>query len=148
MKPLIETVTETLRNAGISPFRAESCYPDSNAERNLQGRTYFLSPETRRYFKSRVLDAGMTKDGLVFWLVESNRSKPFEAEKNKRFVAFDVFGTVLNEREDWFKTSAQALKHGRAWLESFDGLEHTRKELLAKATREAEQAQAIFNALL
>lgn len=148
MKETLKTVTETLRNAGIYPFRVESSYADSNAERNLQGRTYFLSPETRRYFKSRVLDAGMSKDGLVFWLVESNRSKPFEPEKNKRFVAFDVFGTVLIDREDWFKTSAQAMKHGRAWLESFDSLEHTRKELLAKATRDAEQAQAIFNALL
>lgn len=142
-----ETIKNLLHTAGHYPFRVESCYPDSNAERNLQGRTHWLSPETRRYFKSRVLDSGMTADGLVFWLVESNRSKPFEADKNKRFVAFDVWGSVLTEGDEWHKTSAQALKAGRTWLASFDGLAHTENKLRETAKREIHNAAQVLEAL-
>ena len=147
MKTTIETIKAAIRQAGTYPFRLESCYPNYNAERNLQGRTHFADPETLKYFKSRILHSGMTEDKLVFWLVESNRSKPFEPEKNKRFVAFDVFGKQLFERDSWHKTSKAALADGKKWLVSFDAVAHTEAALRAKATRDAENAQAIFNTL-
>jgi hypothetical protein len=147
MKTTIDTIKTALRHAGSYPFRQESCYPENDAERNLQGRTHYADPQTRRYFKSRILDASVSHDGLVYWLIESNRSKPFEPEKNKRFVAFDVFGTQLFEREAWHKTSKAAFKEGSEWLASFDAAAHTETELRAKATRDAENAQAIFNTL-
>lgn len=147
MKNTIETIKTALRHAGSYPFRQESCYPDNDAERNLHGRTHFADPQTRRYFKSRILAASVSHDGLVYWLIESNRSKPFEPEKNKRFVAFDVFGTQIFERDSWHKTSKAAHKEGKEWLASFDAIAHTETELRAKATRDAENAQAIFNTL-
>jgi len=143
----IDTIKTALNYTGFHPYRHESCYPDSNAEKNLQGRTHFVDPQTLRYFKSRILDSGISHDGLVFWLIESNRSKPFECDKNKRFVAFDVFGSQIFERDSWQKTSKAAWKEGSAWLAGFDALSHTESELRAKATRDAENAQAIFNAL-
>lgn len=147
MKTTVETIKTALRHAGTYPFRQESCYPDNDAERNLHGRTHFADPQTRRYFKSRILDASVSHDGLVYWLIEANRSKPFEPEKNKRFVAFDVFGTQLFDRDSWHKTSKAAHKEGKEWLSSFDAVAHTEAALRAKATRDAENAQAIFNTL-
>ena len=144
MKTAIETA---LRHAGTYPFRKESCYPEHDAERNLSGRTHFADPQTRRYFKSRILDASVSHDGLVYWLIESNRSKPFEPEKNKRFVAFDVFGTQLFERDSWHKTSKAAHKEGKEWLSSFDAIAHTEKALREKASRDAENAKSILETL-
>jgi hypothetical protein len=148
MKTTIPHSIETaLHAAGVYPFRIESSYPDYNAERNLDGRTHFCDPATRKAFKSRVLDSGMTEDKLVFWLVESNRSKPFDSARNKRFVAFDVFGTVLNDRDEWHKTSAQAYKAGKDWLKGFDACTHTRVELARKAQRDIKTGNAIIDAL-
>jgi hypothetical protein len=148
MKQTIPQSIETaLRAAGVYPFRAESMHADYNAERNLSGRTHFCDPATRKYFKARVLNSGMSDDGLVFWLIESNRSKPFDSKRNKRFVAFDVFGTVLNDREEWHATSAQAHKAGIDWLKQFDSKTHTRLELAGKARRDIKAAEQIIEAL-
>jgi hypothetical protein len=143
----LETIKTALRHAGTYLFRHESGYSDYDAERNLQGRTHFADPQTRRYFKSRILDASVSHDGLVYWLIESNRSKPYESAKNKRFVAFDVFGTQLFERDSWHKTSKAAHKEGKDWLASFDAIAHTETELRAKARRDARNSQAILEAL-
>lgn len=139
-------ILNSIRASGFYPFRHESCNSDYNAEVNLKGRSHFANPETLRYFKSRILDSYHSHDGLVFWLVESNRSKPFESAKNKRFIAFDIFGTRIFESE-WHKTSSSALKEGKAWLASFDAVEHTEKALRARATYQAENAKSIVNAL-
>jgi hypothetical protein len=148
MKQTIPQSIETaLRAAGVYPFRAESMHADYNAERNLSGRTHFCDPATRKYFKARVLNSGVSDDGLVFWLIESNRSKPFDSKRNKRFVAFDVFGTVLNDREEWHATSAQAYKDGMDWLKRFDSRTHTRLELAGKARRDIKAAEQIIEAL-
>ena len=105
MNNKIET---SLTILGIRPFRVESCYALDNAQRNLSGRSHYADKETLRYFKARILDAYTAKENLVFWLIESNNSKHFEPKKNKRFICFDIFGTVLNERDDWFSTSKAA----------------------------------------
>lgn len=147
MKTKIETIKAAIRYAGTYPFRIESCCPAADAERNLSGRTHFADPQTLRYFKSRILHSGMTGDRLVYWLIESNRFEPCEPEKNKRFVAFDVFGKQLFKQDSWHKTSKAALAEGKQWLVSFDALAHTEAALRAKATRDAENAQAIFNTL-
>jgi len=143
----LETLNKALDSLGIYPFRHESSCPEWNAERNLEGRTHFATPGTRKYFKSRILNAGITSDRLICWLVESNRSKPFEPQKNKRFVAFDVFGTELFERDDWHKTSAAAYKSGMSWLSGFDALTNTWNALQARAKHEAQYATAALEIL-
>lgn len=144
MNKKIETSLSIL---GIRPFRVESCYADSNAQKNLAGRTHYADKETLKCFKARILDAYTAKENLVFWIIESNNTKPFEPKKNKRFVCFDVFGTVLNDRDEWFSTSKAADKACKAFLESFDAVAHTEKRLHEIAVRDAENAQAVFNAL-
>lgn len=147
MKTTLETINAAIRFAGSYPFRHESGYPDYNAERNLSGRTHFADPQTLKCFKSRILDSGMTDDRLVFWLIESNRSKPFECDKNKRFVAFDVFGRQIFERDSWHKTSKAAYKEGKDWLASFDAVAHTETALRAKAFNDAKNSEAILKEL-
>lgn len=144
MNTKIETSLSIL---GIRPFRVESCYALDNAQRNLAERSHYADKETLRYFKARILDAYTAKENLVFWLIESNNSKPFEPKKNKRFICFDIFGTVLNERDEWFSTSKAADNARKTFLESFDAVAHTEKRLHEIAVRDAENAQTVFNAL-
>lgn len=141
----IDTIKIALNHAGFHPFRHVSCHADINAQRNLQGITHYVDADTLKYFKSRILDSGISHDGLVFWLVESKRSEP--GANNKRFVAFDVFGTQLFEGDSFHKTSKAAWKEGSAWLAAFDALSHTETALRDRAVFQAENAQAIFNAL-
>lgn len=141
-------IESALNILGIRPFRVESCYAIDNAQRNLAGRSHYADTQTLKYFKARILDAYTAKENLVFWLIESNNSKHFEPKKNKRFICFDIFGTVLNERDDWFSTSKAADNARKAFLESFDAVAHTEGRLLERAKRDAENAQAVFNAIL
>ena len=141
MNPQIE---QAIRTTGNYPFREESGYPDINAERNLQGRTHWADPATRKAFKSRILDSGISHDRLIFWAIESNGSKPYDTKNNKRFVAFDVFGTALNDRDEWFSTSKAAYKSGKAWLDSFDAESHTKARLIENARREIKNGKEIL----
>ena len=97
---------DLLRSIGSAPFRSESGHPKWDAQRNLQGRTHYVDDDTLKGFKARILDAGLAHDGLTYWLIESVGSKPTDPRRNKRFVAFDVFGTVLTLRDDWRATKS------------------------------------------
>jgi hypothetical protein len=141
MNPQIE---QAIRTSGNYPFREESGYPDSNAERNLQGRSHWADPATRKAFKSRILDSGISHNSLIFWAIESNGSKPYDTKNNKRFIAFDVFGSVLNDRDEWFSTSKAAYKSGKAWLDSFDAESHTKARLIESARREIKNGKEIL----
>jgi hypothetical protein len=137
-------IEKAIRTAGNYPFRHESGHPDYDAERNLQGRTHWADPATRKSFKSRILDASVSHDGLVYWLIESNGSKPYDTKNNKRFVAFDVFGSVLTEHDEWFTTSKAAYKSGKAWLESFDAEAHTKTRLIENARRGIKNSNEVL----
>lgn len=142
-----EKLCALLLTLGIPPFSCKSSYSDSNARQNLQGRTHYVDADTLRYFKARILNAKHSPCGLVFWLVESVNSKPTEPKKNKRFVCFDVFGTVLNERDQWHRTSGQAEKALYAFLNSFDEENHTANELAKLAKRKQDESDSIKAAI-
>ena len=144
MKTKIESALNIL---GIRPYRQESCYSLNDAQRNLQGRTHYVDSDTLKGFRARVLNAHLSHDGLIYWIIESVGNKPFDGKANKRFIAFDVFGDVISNREQWHTTSKAAEKEKNAFLESFDAEKHTEGRLLERAKRDAENAQAVFNAL-
>jgi hypothetical protein len=141
-------IESALNILGIRPYRQESCYYLNDAQRNLQGRTHYVNNDTLKGFRARVLNAHLSHDGLVYWIIESVGNKPFEGKANKRFVAFDVFGDVVSDRGQWHTTSKAAEKEKNAFLESFDAEKHTESRLLERAKRGAEDAQAVFNAIL
>jgi hypothetical protein len=145
MKTKIESALNIL---GIRPYRQQSCCSLDDAQRNLQGRTHYVDNDTLKGFRARVLNAHLSRDGLVYWIIESVGNKPFDGKANKRFIAFDVFGDVISDREQWHATSKAADKERKAFLDSFDAEAHTEGRLLERAKRDAENAQAVFNAIL
>lgn len=148
-----ETLDKALYWNGTRPYSYKSNHAKYNAQSNLQGRTHYVDDDTLRGFAARILDAHASKDGLLFYLVESVNSRPNHGGKNKRCVVFDVFGEVVNDRpgmddEGWHRTSAAAEKELRAFLESFDAFGHTVKklrEICARRTFEANEVLSILN---
>lgn len=123
------SLSSVLQQLGFSPFQCHSCYPLGDAQRNLSGRTHYVDDDTLRFFLARILYTGREHDSLTFWLVESVRSKPDSLPGGRiRFVAFDVFGSVVS-RDEWHRSSKAAIKAGRAWLAQHDAVAHTRAAL-------------------
>jgi len=140
-------IEKAVRAAGFSLFTCKSSYEKNNAQQNLSGRTHYADDDTLRYFGARINRAGHRADGLLFLIVESVSSKPEDTKRNKRFVVFDVLGTVVNDREEWFATTDQAHKAAENFLAEFDADAHTVEALGAHAHRLQTEAHWIKTAL-
>lgn len=147
-------LTAAMDAANVRPFRCESSYPEYDAPRNLQGRTHYVDEDTLKSFKAKILNGGCTKDGLLYWLVESVQSRPDHGGYTRRAVVFDVFGTVINERPnfagtqgEWFKDTRKAEDSAFAFLKSFDAVTHTAKVLEENAKRDILAARRTLAAL-
>ena len=147
-------LTSAMNAAGVRPFRCESSYPENDAPRNLQGRTHYADADTLKAFKAKILNGGCTKDGLLYWLVESVQSRPDHGGYTRRAVVFDVFGTEVNERPsfaatqgEWFKDTRKAEDSAFAFLKSFDAVTHTAKTLKENAKRDILAAKRTLAAL-
>jgi hypothetical protein len=146
MKTAQETLNFTRSYCGITGYSYHSSDPKYNAQRNLSGRTHYADDGALRYFSARILSARDEAQGLLFVLIESVPKVAKNPRKTKRFVVFDIFGTVLNERdgvETWHATSDQAWKAATAFVASFDTVAHTLAELDRKAKRLEDEAAAI-----
>jgi hypothetical protein len=142
-----DNIDKALRAVGASPYTCRSCYDKNNAQQNLVGRTHYADEDTLRYFKARILRGVHRADGLLFLLVESVGSKSEDSKRNKRFNVFDVFGTIVSDREQWFTTTDQARKAAADFLASFDAEAHTLEALRHMANRMRTEAGHIDNAL-
>lgn len=143
-----------MNSAGVRLYRCESSYPEYDAPRNLQGRTHYADADTLKSFKAKILNGGCTKDGLLYWLVESVQSRPDHGGYTRRAVVFDVFGTVVNERADmretqgeWFKDTRKAEDSAFAFLKTFDAVTHTARTLKENAKRDILAARRTLAAL-
>ena len=87
------TLVDMLRAKGVRVFRDDSNYPAPRAERALSGLTPYLSPETRKFFGSKVLDCKILDSGLILGVVES--VKPPSGRRMFKAEFFDIFGTCL-----------------------------------------------------
>jgi hypothetical protein len=142
-----DNIEKAVQAAGLSLFKWENSNEKKNAQQNLSGRTHYADDDTLRYFGARINRAGHRADGLLFLIVESVSSKPEDTKRNKRFVAFDVLGTVVNDREEWFATTDQARKAAENFLAEFDAEAHTSKALSEHAHRLQTEAHWIKTAL-
>jgi hypothetical protein len=107
----------------LQPYRCESSDPTYNAERNLEGRTYYANPDTRRYFKARILSSGEYDSGALFWLVESLPMTHRNDKRGFRYRVFDLCGNVIGKggtADRFHATSSAALKALRAALKDID----------------------------
>lgn len=143
-----DTLSTLLRSIGIRPYRSESYNPKYDAQTNLVGRTHYVDDDTLRGFRARITDTGQAHDGLSFWLVEAVGSKPSDIPGGHfRFVAFDVFGTTITERDMWHRSTQAAVKAGQAWLAQWDAIGHTSARLTERAAALHKEADAIAAAL-
>jgi hypothetical protein len=146
-------VKNSLYTQGIPLFDCKSGYADSNATANLQGRTHYADEATLRYFKSSILESGHSPDGLLFWLVESVKSRPDHGGHTRRAVVFDVFGEVVNDRAgsvpilEWYKDTNNARIAALAFVKTFDALGHTQNEIRSRLLRQINTARLALAAL-
>lgn len=142
-----ESLANALRAAGHNLFRHDSSYPDREAERNLEGRTHYVDPSTRKYFGSRILSATVhaSTHGLIFSIRESVYADPDKTRRVFRGVAFDIFGTVIYHPGfgEYASNSAAADKVFYEWLNAFDAVAHYVKVLEARAKRLEADAVAL-----
>lgn len=143
-----------MNSAGVRRYRCESSYPEYDAPRNLQGRTHYVDTDTLKGFRAKILNGGCTKDGLLYWLVESVQSRPDHGGYTRRAIVFDVFGEIVNERADlretqgeWFKDTRKAENAAFAFLKTFDAVTHTAAKLKHNAKRDIETAKRTLAAL-
>jgi hypothetical protein len=128
---------------GTSRFERYGYDAKSAAQRNLSGRTHYADDDTLRFFHARILSAQPQCEGSILVTVESVAADMRNTSRGFRFVAFDLFGTVINDRlsvESLHKKSDQARQAAADWLESFDALEHYRAAMTERAERLERQA--------
>ena len=133
-----------IRSLNVELFSDKSCYIAGNAVQNLRGRTHYVDKDTLRFFNARIVDGSDQCSGTVFSLIES-LPKGFDGTRGFRFVAFDVFGTVLNDRE-FFTTSQKATNAFYTWLGAFDLIGHYREVFATRATRAKREHDALRDA--
>ena len=114
----------------MTGYDAKAC-----AQRNLSGRTHYVDNDTLKFFFARITSARPESDGAVFLMVESVAKDHRNTSRGFRFVAFDLFGEVLTERETYFTSTDKARAAGLTWLESFDVAAHYSAALAERATR-------------
>ena len=133
----LATLADAMKAQGFNLFRDESSYPMSNAQRNLSGRTFFMSPDTIKFFKAKVHRCAILESGLVLALVDSTRQDGHAREYRPAF--FDIFGTCI-ERDvsGSFRTPAAADKAYWKRCNEIDFLAHYR-EALARQKSNAQR---------
>lgn len=147
---LTQDVARSISRAlNVSLF--EHCGYDAKhmAQRNLSGKTYYADDDTLKLFNARINNARTSHEGLVFAMVESVASDFRNTSRGFRFVAFDLFGTVLNDRDHADATHAKSDKATAdmlAWLESFDALAHYKTAMTERAERLRREAAEMSKA--
>lgn len=107
-------------------YERKSSDPLRNAQLNLAGRTHYVDDDTRRYFRSRILSARSTDDGLLYAIVESCSGDHEHKTRIFRHVIFDIFGTVIDrpnmnkDGERVYKSQAPATAAMWRALEAID----------------------------
>ena len=136
-----------IRSLNIELFSDKSSYMVDNVVSNLKDRTHYSDKGTLRFFNARIVDGSDQCSGTVFRLIES-LPNGLGGKRGFRFVAFDVWGTVLNERE-FFTTSQKATNAFYTWLGTFDLVGHYREAFATRASRakrEHDYLREAFNA--
>lgn len=142
----MKTLADSLRSLGHSIFSDKSySSPVRNAQLNLEGKTHYCDENTMRYFHSRVLSSNDHEHGLIFSIIESVSLDHEHTRRGFRYVAFDVFGTIVSrvDLEHCVSSKDAARKAFYTWLNAFDTLAHYRATLRAMATRMESDAKAM-----
>ena len=84
---------------GTRPFERHGYDAKYSAQRNLDGKTHYADDDTLKFFHARINSCRTECNGLVLILIESAAKDMHNSARGHRFVAFDLFGTVINHRD-------------------------------------------------
>lgn len=150
MKPVSpETARKISQSLSTSLFSRCSYDAKYCAQRNLSGKSHYVDDDTLKYFHSRIISTRAAHEGLLFGIVESAAKDPDNRSRGFRFVVFDLFGTVLNDRDHadaMHNKSDKASAAMAEWLESFDVLAHYKRAMLERADRLKREAAEMSKA--
>ena len=134
---------------GTRPFERHGYDAKYSAQRNLDGKTHYADDDTLKFFHARINSCRTECNGLVLILIESAAKDMNNTARGHRFVAFDLFGTVINDRDhgDALRSKSDAAYNdSREWLESFDVLAHYKAAMAERAARAKRAADDMAKA--
>jgi len=141
----MDTITKSLsrilrEKTNLRAF--ERCGYDAKAmaQRNLSGRTHYADDDTLRFFHARILRCTVAHDGAFLGIVESVAADMNNTRRVFRFVAFDMFGAVLNNRDIEYPNSDKAGAALAEYLAALDPRAYYRAALTERAERLAREA--------
>ena len=145
---IIRNISRTTSGARLYESRFFN-QPVHYAQDQLTGRTHYVDESTLKFFHARVIGAHWDAEGLLFWIVESSATDPYNNGRGFRPVVFDIFGEVVYRPDlaDMVKTSDKARALYRDWFDGFDIADHYRKALASRAGRLEREAQAYRDAI-
>ena len=143
----IKAIRKALDKVCVRPFDYKSSDPKYNAQRNLEGRTYYVDDDTLRFHHSRILSAHHFFDGLLFHIVESCSLDMNNTKRGFRAVVFDVFGTTISrpKLEECYSSSKAAWK--ALEKEAIDLLDHYKTALSDGQRHKQESSKQYAEAL-
>jgi hypothetical protein len=124
------------------PFELCQGTPKEKAQRQLDGKTYYVTDSTLKYFQSRILSALPVANGLFYKIIESLPQYGLSTSKRLfRATVFDVFGDVVYhvDLEDMSPTLLKADKAFYQWYESFNAIEYYIRKFSEKANEHNRQ---------
>lgn len=134
---------------GCRPFDRHGYDAKYSAQRNLDGKTYYADDDTLKFFHARINSAYVECNGLLLVILQSEAKDMRNQSRGHRFVAFDLFGTVINERdhvESMHSKSDGARAAMRAWLDGFNVLAHYKAAMSERAARAKRAADDLAKA--
>lgn len=147
---LDDTTARAIADAcGTRPFYQRGYTAKDRAQDNLSGKTHYATDDTLRFHHARINGCYVECHGLVLVIVESAAIDMHNTSRGHRFVAFDLFGTVINNRnriDEMHSTSDKALADMRTWLDGFNVLAHYKEVLTDRAARAKRDADAMVKA--
>lgn len=138
----IETIVKALGEIYVRPFTCKSSDPKYNAQRNLEGLTYYVSDNTLKFHHSRVNNSFETAGGLLLVVETSDALDMHNTKRGHRVCAFDVFGNCIlrPELEAAKPTSKSARKQFEADIETVDLVSHYKSAIAEKLTESRNQS--------
>lgn len=148
---LTDDTARTIAHAiGTRPFERHGDDAKYSAQRNLDGKTHYADDDTLKFFHARINSCRTECHGLVLILSESAAKDMHNSARGHRFVAFDLFGTVIIAYHDHIDAMHSKSDGARAamreWLESFDVLAYYKAAMTERAARAKRAADDLAKA--
>lgn len=103
-------IVSKLQAAGVVIFKERTGYPEGIAQKNLQGKSDYVSAETLKANGTKIHSCTVLEDGLILGIVESfPLGVAAEDGKGFRPVFFNVFGqTIYRPKKDEHSATLKA----------------------------------------